>query len=95
MFAGSARFTSSVVSFYLASSAAELGEWLEPIPSCYGMHVRRGAHSWTSKHVPEALLRHNVKMHTFSRYFVGPQTEPSDFRVWGGRPVGNEARSSA
>jgi len=26
-------------------------------------------------HVTEALLRHNVKMHTFSRYFVGPQTK--------------------
>jgi DNA-binding transcriptional MocR family regulator len=24
--------------------------------------------------VTETLLRHNVKMHTFSRYFFGPQT---------------------
>jgi len=55
---------------------AELGEWLDPIPSCYGMHV--AAVSRTSldlEHVTEALLQHNVKMHTFSRYFVGPQTK--------------------
>ena len=54
---------------------AELGEWLAPIPSCCGMHV--AAVSRTSvdlEYVTEALLRQNVKMHTLSRYFVGPQT---------------------
>jgi GntR family transcriptional regulator / MocR family aminotransferase len=59
----------------LNSLGAELGEWLEPIPSCYGMHVAAVARSSLDlEHVTEALLRHNVKMHTFSRYFVGPQT---------------------
>jgi GntR family transcriptional regulator/MocR family aminotransferase len=54
---------------------AELGEWLHPIASCYGMHVAAVARiSLDLEHVTEALLRHNVKMHTFSRYFVGPQT---------------------
>jgi len=53
----------------------ELGEWLDPIPSCYGMHVSAVARtSLDLERVAEALLRHNVKMHTFSRYFVGPQT---------------------
>jgi len=59
----------------LSFLGAELGEWLEPIPSCYGMHVAAVARtSLDLEHVTEALLRHNVKMHTFSRYFVGPQT---------------------
>jgi GntR family transcriptional regulator/MocR family aminotransferase len=54
---------------------AELGEWLEPIPSCYGMHVAAVVRtSLDVEHVTEALLRQNVKMHTFSRYFFGPQT---------------------
>jgi GntR family transcriptional regulator/MocR family aminotransferase len=53
----------------------ELGEWLDPIPSCYGMHVAAVARtSLDLEHVAEGLLRHNVKMHTFSRYFFGPQT---------------------
>jgi GntR family transcriptional regulator/MocR family aminotransferase len=55
---------------------AEIGEWLEPIPSCYGMHVAAVARtSLDLEQVTEALLRHNVKMHTFSRYFVGPPTK--------------------
>ena len=54
---------------------AELGEWLHAIPSCYGMHVAAVARtSLDLDEVTEALLRHNVKMHTFSRYFLGPQT---------------------
>lgn len=54
---------------------AELAEWLDPIPSCYGMHVAAVARaSLDLEHVTEVLLQHNVKIHTFSRYFVGPQT---------------------
>jgi GntR family transcriptional regulator/MocR family aminotransferase len=54
---------------------AELAEWLDPIPSCYGMHVAAVARTSSDlEPVTEALLRHNVKMHTFSRYFLGPQT---------------------
>jgi GntR family transcriptional regulator/MocR family aminotransferase len=60
----------------LAFLDAELGEWLDPIPSCYGMHGAAVARtSLDLEHVTEALLRHNVKMHTFSRYFFGPQTK--------------------
>jgi GntR family transcriptional regulator/MocR family aminotransferase len=59
----------------LSFLCAELGELLEPIPSCYGMHVAAVVRtSLDVEHVTEALLRQNVKMHTFSRYFFGPQT---------------------
>ncbi len=53
-----------------------LREWLDPIPSFYGMHV--AAEARTARDLDEvaaALLRHNVKIHTFSRYYLGPQTK--------------------
>ena len=53
----------------------ELGEWLEPIPSFYGMHVAAAARTALDLDlVAEGLLRHNVKIHAFSRYYLGPQT---------------------
>jgi len=53
----------------------ELGEWLEPIPSFYGMHIAAAARTALDLDVvAEALLRHNVKIHSFSRYYLGPQT---------------------
>jgi GntR family transcriptional regulator/MocR family aminotransferase len=60
----------------LSSLHEEFSEWLHPIPSFYGMHV--AALSRTSRDldgVAEALLRNNVKIHTFSRYYLGPQTK--------------------
>ena len=55
--------------------STELAEWLDPIPSCYGMHVAAVARiPLDLERVTEVLLRYNVKMHTFSRYFVGPET---------------------
>jgi GntR family transcriptional regulator/MocR family aminotransferase len=59
----------------LDSFREELGEWLEPIPSYYGMHI--AAVSRTAEdldRVTQDLLRHNVKIHAFSRYYLGPQT---------------------
>jgi GntR family transcriptional regulator / MocR family aminotransferase len=53
----------------------ELGEWLDPIPSFYGMHVAAAARtSLDLDRVAEALSQHNVKIHAFSRYYLGPQT---------------------
>jgi GntR family transcriptional regulator/MocR family aminotransferase len=53
----------------------ELGEWLEPIPSFYGMHVAAVARGPLDLELAaEALQRDNVKMHAFSRYYFGPQT---------------------
>jgi GntR family transcriptional regulator/MocR family aminotransferase len=53
----------------------ELGEWLDPVPSCYGMHVAAVARpSLDLDVVAEVLLQNNVKIHSFSRYFLGRQT---------------------
>jgi GntR family transcriptional regulator/MocR family aminotransferase len=52
----------------------ELGDWLEPIPSSYGMHVAAtSTASVDLERAAEELLQHNVKIHTLSRYFLGPQ----------------------
>jgi GntR family transcriptional regulator/MocR family aminotransferase len=59
----------------LTSLREEFAEWLNPIPSFYGMHV--AALSTTSvdlDRTAETLLRKNVKMHSFRRYYLGPQT---------------------
>jgi GntR family transcriptional regulator/MocR family aminotransferase len=53
----------------------DLGEWLEPIPSFYGMHVAAVARAPLDLDlVAETLQRDNVKMHAFSRYYLGRQT---------------------
>jgi GntR family transcriptional regulator/MocR family aminotransferase len=52
-----------------------LSPWLRPLPSSYGMHLAveaRGAADLES--AAQALLRHNVKLHTLRRYFLGPAT---------------------
>ena len=59
----------------LDSSQDDLGEWLEPIPSFYGMHIAATARSARDLDVvAEALLKNNVKIHAFSRYYLGPRT---------------------
>jgi GntR family transcriptional regulator / MocR family aminotransferase len=53
----------------------KLGEWLDPIPSYYGMHVAAVARTPLDlDRMAERLLPHNVKIHAFSRYYLGPQT---------------------
>ena len=59
----------------LDSFRDELGEWLDPIPSFYGMHiaaVSRTGHDLDL--VAKDLLQNNVKIHAFSRYYLGPET---------------------
>jgi GntR family transcriptional regulator / MocR family aminotransferase len=52
----------------------QCGAWLDPIPSLYGVHIAASAHtSLNLESVSAALLRQNVRMHTLSRYFLGPQ----------------------
>jgi GntR family transcriptional regulator/MocR family aminotransferase len=54
----------------------KLSEWLTPIPSYYGMHVV--ALTRTSRDlegVSDALARQQIKIHTLSRYYLGPQTQ--------------------
>jgi GntR family transcriptional regulator/MocR family aminotransferase len=59
----------------LKSLEDELAEWLEPIPSFYGMHLAGIARDTPDlDRVTAALLQHNVKLHTLSRYYLGPPT---------------------
>jgi GntR family transcriptional regulator/MocR family aminotransferase len=63
----------------LTALGKELGKWLEPIPSCYGMHIAAGARGSTHldlERVSETLLEHGVKIHTVSRYYLGQPGRP-------------------
>lgn len=56
----------------LDSMQEQLGQWLEPIPSYYGMHIAAAARvPLDLDGVAESLLRHNMKTHSFSRYYLG------------------------
>jgi len=51
----------------------DLSEWLEPIPSFYGMHVAALARSDLDfERDTRTLLLQNVKMHSLGRYYLGP-----------------------
>jgi GntR family transcriptional regulator/MocR family aminotransferase len=59
----------------LESVEEKLKHWLLPIPSFYGMHVAALAEPGVDlEAVARALLQQQVKIHTLSRYFLGPQT---------------------
>jgi GntR family transcriptional regulator / MocR family aminotransferase len=54
----------------------DLGPWLEPIPSFYGMHVAALARAPIDlESVVEALLGVGVKIHTLNRYFLDAPTQ--------------------
>ena len=60
----------------LESVQGQLGEWLVPIPSFYGMHIAVLARAAVDlEAAAETLLQQQVKVHTLSRYFLGPQTK--------------------
>ena len=49
----------------------ELAEWLEPIPSFYGMHIAAAARPGVDlEAAAAALAAENVRIHTLSRYYV-------------------------
>ena len=52
-----------------------LGQWLLPIPSFYGMHIAALAHPAVDLEGAAAALQQQVRIHTLSRYFLGPQTK--------------------
>ncbi len=59
----------------LNSLQKELGEWLAPIPSVYGMHIAAVSRTQLDfDAVANALLQANVKIHSLSRYYLGPGT---------------------
>jgi GntR family transcriptional regulator / MocR family aminotransferase len=58
----------------LETVQGDLGEWLMPIPSFYGMHIAALSRAAVDlEAVSEALLQQQVKIHTLRRYFLGPQ----------------------
>ena len=59
----------------LACLQRDFGQWLDPILSSYGMHVAAVARACPNlDDVAQALSASNVKVHTLSRYFLGPPT---------------------
>jgi GntR family transcriptional regulator/MocR family aminotransferase len=55
--------------------AENVGEWLRPIPSNYGLHIAATANSSINlETVTEALSRQGVHIHTLRRYFVGQES---------------------
>jgi GntR family transcriptional regulator/MocR family aminotransferase len=60
----------------LQSLQDKLGDWLSPIPSYYGMHVAAVVRAPLDlEAVSDALAQQHIKIHTLSRYFLGPQTQ--------------------
>jgi GntR family transcriptional regulator / MocR family aminotransferase len=50
----------------------DLSQWLTPIRSCYGLHVAAQARTKQDMdRVSEMLLREQIKVHAFSRYYLG------------------------
>jgi GntR family transcriptional regulator/MocR family aminotransferase len=61
--------------FVLNFLSEELGHWLEPIPSFYGMHVAAASRVTADLDaVAHSLLERNVKLHSFARYYFGPKS---------------------
>jgi GntR family transcriptional regulator/MocR family aminotransferase len=59
----------------LNSLQKDFGEWLEPIPSVYGMHIAAVSRSHVDlDRVANSLSQANVKIHSLSRYYLGPKT---------------------
>jgi len=51
---------------------ADFARWLVPVSSTYGMHLGASAHAGLDlERVAEELLRRRIKMHSFSRYYLG------------------------
>lgn len=55
---------------------AKFGDWLDAVPSLYGMHVTALARTAATdlEEVTVDLLRNDVKLHTLRRYHLGPQS---------------------
>jgi GntR family transcriptional regulator/MocR family aminotransferase len=60
----------------LESMRDKLSPWLRPIPSFYGMHIAALAQPGLElEAVADDLLQQHVKIHTLSRYYLGPSTQ--------------------
>jgi GntR family transcriptional regulator/MocR family aminotransferase len=57
----------------LAALREDFGDWLRVVPSVYGMHVAAWATADLDlEKVTECLLAKQVRLHTLSRYYLGP-----------------------
>ena len=53
-----------------------LGEWLEPLPSFYGMHVTAVARTSVDlDRIANDLFQNKIRIHTLSRYHLGRPTK--------------------
>jgi GntR family transcriptional regulator/MocR family aminotransferase len=53
----------------------DFSRYLQAIPSCYGIHISATAATELDlERATEKLARNQVQLHTFSRYYLGPQT---------------------
>ena len=60
----------------------DFGEWLDPIPSSYGMHLAAISKSSVDlERIAESLSAHSVKIHGFDRYHLG--TRKRDGLIFG------------
>jgi GntR family transcriptional regulator / MocR family aminotransferase len=59
----------------LASLREEFGDWLQVVPSLYGMHITALARTPAVdlEEVTAELLTTDIKLHTLRRYYLGPQ----------------------
>ena len=59
----------------LRALARDFGEWLEVVPSLYGMHVGVLARAGIDADpLADGLARRHVRLHSLRRYFLGTQT---------------------
>jgi GntR family transcriptional regulator/MocR family aminotransferase len=72
----------------------ELAEWLDPIPSYYGMHLGAYARGPIDlDRVTEDLSRRHVAMHSFARYYLGRASRPGLIFGYGVATVEELSRS--
>jgi GntR family transcriptional regulator/MocR family aminotransferase len=70
----------------------DFGRWLEAIPAQYGMHISAATRTHLDlERATEMLARNNIQLHTFSRYYLGPQTRQGVIFGLGAAPP-NELR---
>ena len=82
----------------------DFADWLEPVPSVYGMHVSATVRPGLDADAIEAeLLTRNVKLHSLERYFLGDRTHVGFVFGYGvvgveqigtGAPIARAARSA-
>ena len=75
---------------------ADFAPWFKPISSTYGMHLSAYAHAGIDlERVAEELIRRQIKLHSFSRYYFGPTTKAGLILGYGTAGTGELKRGLA